>query len=380
MDFTFSAPTSISNFTFGSNNTTSITNGSSTTSSSSISATPSPSSAVLDSSLSSLEEHISLKRIHGVGDMKQWRRRLIHQIEDRIKDRREALHNAQRRGFSIAKAENTRDAAAVDHMSAIEGEQSIGFSGTSSRKAVLSGAESTDLASRNLFGQEPGGPGPGSGDGTITATGAGTEGAMAPPYISEDEERRIVAEVWETFKNENYEALAQAFQGMTDKEIEEIEHDILQYNYSTDSDPMYESLMDMEDNIMEEYVQQYISQPEEDKQSSVNDKMTAALSVAWSLLSQAPCIRCHRGSIFFEPVLADSLAEGARAICSSRSDFGAEEANRREGCGFRLERDALLYLANISNTHSRTCTGQLQIAFDEEMGLLLACPLCEFLA
>jgi hypothetical protein len=36
--------------------------------------------------------------------------------------------------------------------------------------------------------------------------------------------------VWEAFKNENYEALALAFQGMTDKEVEDIEQDILQHN------------------------------------------------------------------------------------------------------------------------------------------------------
>ena len=47
--------------------------------------------------------------------------------------------------------------------------------------------------------------------------------------------KRIVAEVWEAFKHEHLEALTQAFQGMTDKEIEEIEQDILQHNCMDDT-------------------------------------------------------------------------------------------------------------------------------------------------
>ncbi|KAF9144831.1 hypothetical protein BGX30_011329 [Mortierella sp. GBA39] len=216
------------------------------------------------------------------------------------------------------------------------------------------------------------------GQGLPVAVGPGL--AVVPEsdaYISEEEERRIVAEVWEAFKNENYEALAQAFQGMTDKELEDIEQDILQYNYATESDPMYEAVMDMEETNMEEYVQQYMNQPTE-QEAAANEEMTKALSVAWTLFSSTACVRCHQGAIIFDPILPGSLAEGARALCNGAPGNGTGE--RREGCGFRLERDALLYLANAANTHSKTCTGQLQVGYDEDMGLLVACPHCDFLA
>lgn len=120
---------------------------------------------------------------------------------------------------------------------------------------------------------------------------------------------------------------------------------------ATESDLMYETIMDMEETHMEEYVQQYINQPEEEQ--TVNDEVTTALSLAWTLLSRTPCIRCHQGAIVFEPVLPGSLAEGARALCSGAPEVvsgrGAEEG--KGGCGFRLEREALLYLANATNTH-----------------------------
>lgn len=91
MDFTFTVPSGIPPINFGSTT--------STTTSDATSPKQPTSSTTTTSAIDSLDEHISLKRIHGVGDTKQWRRRLIHQIEDRIKDRREAIHNAQRRGF-----------------------------------------------------------------------------------------------------------------------------------------------------------------------------------------------------------------------------------------------------------------------------------------
>jgi hypothetical protein len=102
--------------------------------------------------------------------------------------------------------------------------------------------------------------------------------------------------------------------------------------------------MEMEEEYdnMEAYAEQYMNQPE------VTDEMTRALSLAWTLLSRTPCICCHQGSIIFEPVLPGSLAEGARAICTAA---GGEGGAAGGGCGLRLERDALLYLANAVHTH-----------------------------
>lgn len=110
---------------------------------------------------------------------------------------------------------------------------------------------------------------------------------------------------------------------------------------------MYETVMDMEESNMEEYVQQYMNQPNE-HEAAANEEMTKALSIAWTLLSSTACIRCHQGAIIFEPVLPGSLAEGARALCNGAPGNGTEGGG---GCGFRLERDALLYLANAANTH-----------------------------
>ncbi|KAG0007116.1 hypothetical protein BGZ65_006661 [Modicella reniformis] len=137
-----------------------------------------PFSAVLSGSLSNPAgtiERTSVKKERGVGCTAQWRKRLITQIEDRIKDKRHSIHNARRMG--LQGSDDPRD---------------------------------------TLFDEQP-----------QTITSGSTLDASA---ISEEEERRIVAEVWEAFKNENFEALTQAFHGMTDKEIEDIEQDILQYH------------------------------------------------------------------------------------------------------------------------------------------------------
>ncbi|KAF9124350.1 hypothetical protein BGW39_008289 [Mortierella sp. 14UC] len=389
MDFTFSVPSGIPPFTFGSS--TSTTPPATTAATSTNTASTTTSNAALESSLSSMEEHISLKRIHGVGDTKQWRRRLIHQIEDRIKDRRESIHNAKRREFSFGGGVGSGVGSGVgggsENVSAGSSSRAGSGEGAFLGGGAMGGAVPMTVGPAGqgqgtfVFGQGLGGPAS-AGHGDLIANSGGD---AAQPYISEEEERRIVAEVWEAFKNENYAALAQAFQGMTDKEIENIEQDILQHNYVTDSDSMYETIMDMEESNMEEYAEHYMNQPDNDQKTAVNDEMTAALSIAWTLLSRTPCIRCHQGAVLFEPVLQGSLAEGARAICSGTpsgtgvgADVGAGVG--RGGCGLRLERDALLYLANAANTHSQTCRGELQIGYDEEMGLLLACPHCDFLA
>ncbi|KAG0273465.1 hypothetical protein BGZ95_010729 [Linnemannia exigua] len=292
-----------------------------------------------------MEEHISLKRIHGVGDTKQWRRRLIHQIEDRIKDRRESIHNAKRGEFSLGGA-----GAGSNKAKSGEGTFSGVVAGGTVPVAVGSGQEAF------VFGQGLGGlaAGPGPGFGLEDLAASADCGDRAQTYISEEEERRIVAEVWEAFKNENYEALVQAFQGMTDKEIEDIEQDILLHNYGTDSDPMYETIMEMEESHTEEYVQHYMNQqnqPENEQEKIANDEMTTALSIAWTLLSSTPCIRCHQGAVMFEPVLPGSLSEGARAVCSGVQGNGAGNGGGGGGCGLRLERDALVHLANVGNTH-----------------------------
>ncbi|KAG0198418.1 hypothetical protein BGX28_008165 [Mortierella sp. GBA30] len=172
----------------------------------------------------------------------------------------------------------------------------------------------------------------------------------------EEVERRIVAEVWEAFKSENFEALSQAFQGMTDEEIEVIEQDILQHKYtSTDYDPTYDMVMAMEEQDMNQSIEHYmrletlslIGSGQEDEDTA------RAMSLAATLLAAAPCVRCGQGEIFVQ-----------------RAGQNGEPRSNCGVCGFGLEKETLLYIGNTARSHSQECVGQVQFGYDEEMGLL----------
>ncbi|KAF9401522.1 hypothetical protein BGX21_001423 [Mortierella sp. AD011] len=240
-------------------------------------------------------DRVSLKREHGVGNTTQWRKRLITQIEDRIKDRRISIHNARRIGLQ----QYPSDAQTVD-------------SRTGGLASIAPSTIQPQLAA----------------DESISKESANSE---------EEEERRIVAEVWETFKNENFEALAQAFQGMTDKEIEEIELDILKYNYTADYDPTYDLAMDMEMSDMEQTIGHYMrletsyaAVPQEDSE------LASAMSLSMTIISSGPCPRCQQRALVFEPVTSPSQSGGVRASC---------------GCGFDLEKEGLHYIATTARNH-----------------------------
>ncbi|KAG0370394.1 hypothetical protein BGZ54_006514 [Gamsiella multidivaricata] len=185
--------------------------------------------------------------------------------------------------------------------------------------------------------------------------------------IDEEEERRIVAEVWETFKDENFEALSQAFQGMTDKEIEGIEQDILLQRYTPEYDPTYDMVVDMEMQVMDQTIDRYMRlEKAYETIPQQGSDMAATISLAITLLSRGPCVRCRSGPLAFEPTVSQSQSEGIRSSCAL--------------CGFVLEKEALLHIANTAKSHSDNCAGQVQVAFDEEMGLLLFCTQCGLLA
>ncbi|KAG0217987.1 hypothetical protein BGX31_011718 [Mortierella sp. GBA43] len=224
-----------------------------------------------------------VKREYGVGNTAQWRKRIISQIEDRIKDKRHSIHNSRRAGLQY------------------------------------------DNGSTDTLPTE------------VHKTTAGEPPSNAP-VLSEEEERRIVQEVWETFKNENLEALAQAFQGMTDREIEEIEQDILRYRYATDYDPAYDMIADMEGKEMDQSIEHYMQL--ESFYNAVyqqDPEMATALSLSISLLSGNPCVRCHAGAVSFTPVLSGEQPVGVASSCS--------------GCGFSLGNEALVYIANTARNH-----------------------------
>ncbi|KAK3814078.1 MAG: hypothetical protein J3Q66DRAFT_345571 [Benniella sp.] len=263
--------------------------------------------------LSSSQSHRTpVKKEYGIGDTAQWRKRIITQIEDRIKDKRHSIQNARRMGQ----------------------QRSIDSSGPSS---LTEPVQTTDGSTQDTAG------------------------------ISEEEERRIILEVWEAYKNENYDALAQAFHGMTDKEIEGIEQDILHYRYETDYDPTYDMVMDMEKVDMDQSIEHYMR-----LESCYNaiyqqdPEMANALSLSITLLSGKPCIRCRAGEFIFEPVLDEDRPVGVNSTCP--------------GCGLCLGKDALVYIANTAQSHSESCPGQMQVAQDDEAGLLLLCPQCDLLA
>ncbi|KAF9203037.1 hypothetical protein BGZ49_006867 [Haplosporangium sp. Z 27] len=236
-------------------------------------------------------DRVSLKKEHGVGNTAQWRKRLITQIEDRVKDKRISIHNARRTGLQ----QHTSEADLITG----------GLVSTSTPIAFQTGVE---------------------------------ESISETPTVSEEEERRIVAEVWEAFKNENYEALAQAFQGMTDKEVEEIEQDILQHNYTTDYDPTYDLAMDMEMNDMEQTIEHYMRLETSYAAAPQNDsEMASAIALSMTILSSNPCSRCQQGILVFEPVVSSSQSGGVKTRCTT--------------CGFSLEMESLQYIATTARTH-----------------------------
>ncbi|KAF9951141.1 hypothetical protein BGZ72_007261 [Mortierella alpina] len=262
-----------------------------------------------------------LKREYGIGETKQWRRRLITEIEDRVRDKRISMHNARRTGLQATPLHD--------------------------EIARRSGQEAAPTAHSNQPGWTQPHP---------------TEPSIAHSIAVGDEgERRIVAEVWEAFKHENLEALAQAFQGMTDKEIEEIEQDILQHNYTASQyDPTYDMFVDMEQQDMDQSIEHYMILETLSSSADPEDEETGkALSLAATLLSAAPCVRCGQGRQSIER--AGPLGE-IQASCGA--------------CGFGLDRTTLLYIANTAQSHSQECPGQLQFGYDEEMGLLVLCPQC----
>ncbi|CAO3567267.1 unnamed protein product [Mortierella alpina] len=274
-------------------------------------------SSGLGSSLHQSAQRTPLKREYGIGETKQWRRRLITEIEDRVRDKRISMHNARRTGLQALSLEDGMARAAQTVHTAQNG--------------LMQPHPAEHLANRDAV-------------------------------VGDEGDRRIVAEVWEAFKHEHLEALTQAFQGMTDTEIEEIEQDILQHNYTaTQYDPTYDMFVDMEQQDMDQSIEHYMvletlsasANPNEDEETS------KALSLAATLLTATACVRCGQGRQAIER--SGPLGE-VQASCSA--------------CGFGLDKATLLYIANTAQSHSQECSGQLQFGYDEEMGLLVLCPQC----
>ncbi|KAF9968369.1 hypothetical protein BGZ70_004529 [Mortierella alpina] len=272
----------------------------------------------LGSSLHQSAQRTPLKREYGIGETKQWRRRLITEIEDRVRDKRISMHNARRTGLQATPLED----------------------------GMTRAAQTAHTAQHGLMQPHPTEP--------LVNHGA---------VMGEEGDRRIVAEVWEAFKHENLEALTQAFQGMTDKEIEEIEQDILHHSYTASQyDPTYDMFVDMEQQDMDQSIEHYMvletlsssAHPDEDEETN------RALSLAATLLTATACVRCGQGRQSIER--SGPLGE-IQAICNA--------------CRFGLDKATLLYIAKTAQSHSQECAGQLQFGYDEEMGLLVLSSPCQ---
>ncbi|KAF9911166.1 hypothetical protein BX616_010657, partial [Lobosporangium transversale] len=268
-------------------------------------------------------DRVSVKKEYGIGDTSQWRKRLITQIEDRIKDKRISIHNARRSG--------------------LQQPQNLGANQSSHDN---NHSYSPDIALSSAYSAKAAGSVPATTATTVAPTTfaiIGESGEDTTAFDVEEERQRIVAEVWETFKSENYEELYEAFRGMTDVEIEEIEQDILKYRYSTGYDPTYDMVTDMEDQGMDETIEHYMWLESSLKADPQGDPdVMAALSLSVTLLSGTTCVQCHHGLIVFEPTVSSdpisNQSKGLRASCAA-------------ACGFYLEKEALLYFANAARSH-----------------------------
>ncbi|GJJ76165.1 hypothetical protein EMPS_08524 [Entomortierella parvispora] len=278
-------------------------------------------------------DRVSLKKSRGVGSTRQWRDRLISQVEDKIKEKRTSIQNSRRAGL-------------------------VRISSDSGMSEPSSSQEPLSLSQQQLPGNES------------------FESAMAeltPSQLTEEEHFRVVQEVWETFKRENYEELARDLEGMTEQDIADMEQEIYQYNYTTDYDPIYDSMMDMEDQDMDESIEMYMKMEQSSgasNSSAQEDNAVSTIPLSVSMLAQRPCIRCNLAPLQFEsPASSTTTATSpmvSRAVC--------------RGCGYSLEQDALHYIGTAAKNHSTWCAGQLSLSTDDDTGLLMLCSHCDFMA
>ncbi|KAI1310263.1 hypothetical protein EDD11_003763 [Mortierella claussenii] len=283
--------------------------------------------AITAGGVNSEYDRVSLKKERGVGNTTQWRKRLIHQIEDRIKGKRISIHNARRPGLQQQQQQvqqnqqqqqllQSTSASPYNNQGAMLGQ--IPVSGQYQRADVILSAVNSGTVAEDSNNQD----------------------------VNEVEERRLVAEVWDSYKNENSDALQEVFQGLTDQEIEEIEQDILQYCYPTEYDPTYDMLVDMEMQDMDQTIEHYMRLETSYTSTSGEDEETAAISLSITLLSGSACVRCQQGPLVFEP-LVSTVSNSSQP----RSGSGGVRARCAAACGFSLEKDALLNIASSARSH-----------------------------
>ncbi|KAF9406833.1 hypothetical protein BGZ94_002943 [Podila epigama] len=321
---------------------------------------------------------IAQTRAHGVGDTAQWRQRVLHHIEGRIKDKRASLQNARRSGLQQS----------LSHEHSRQQQQ----------QALLSSSSIQQQRDPSILTSETVG----------SQAGFSSHSSFATDVISPEEEQRIVAEVWEAFKNENFAT----FQTLTDSEIEDIEGDIMRLKPVNEYDPTYEAMLDVEQEDMQESIEHYMLLERCAVLERENAEMASALSLAITILSNAHCFRCRQGRFSFESIPRTDVLEtseksrtldmigtsatsgggivtNAAAHSLSPSTSGESSGmstgtmTARAGCavcGLCLEELMLVYIAEVARNHSRGCASQLQFDYDSDAGLLAMCATCDYLA
>ncbi|KAG0351169.1 hypothetical protein BG005_009340 [Podila minutissima] len=280
---------------------------------------------------------VAQTRAHGVGDTKQWRQRILSHIEDRVKDKRISIQNSRRAGLS--RPPPPHEHHHHTHVS----------SSTGSQLDLQSAASQEGLSFSQLSHAS----------------------STVPDEITPEEERRIVAEVWEAFKNENFAA----FQALTDAEVEDIEGEIMRLKH--DYDPTYDVMLDVEQDDMQESYDHYMLLERCAALERENAEMASALSLSITLLSGATCFRCHQGTFSFEPI---TTTQGGTGTGSSLTSGAQVVRAGCRACGLCLEDPMLVYIANAARSHSRTCSSQLLFDYDLDTGLLVMCSACDFMA
>ncbi|KAG0088493.1 hypothetical protein BGZ93_006696 [Podila epicladia] len=278
---------------------------------------------------------VAQTRAHGVGDTKQWRQRILSHIEDRVKDKRISIQNSRRAGLNGSSAQ--------EHHSHTHVNSSTGSQLDLQRAASQEGLSFSQLSHASSTGSDE---------------------------ITPEEERRIVAEVWEAFKNENFAA----FQALTDAEVEDIEGEIMRLKH--DYDPTYDVMLDVEQDDMQESYDHYMLLERCAALERENAEMASALSLSITILSGATCFRCRQGTFSFEPITTQG---GTGTGSTLTSGTQVVRAGCRV-CGLCLEDPMLVYIANAARSHSRTCSSQLLFDYDLDTGLLVLCSACDFMA
>ncbi|KAG0333102.1 hypothetical protein BG000_009481 [Podila horticola] len=249
---------------------------------------------------------VAQTRAHGVGDTKQWRQRILSHIEDRVKDKRISIQNSRRAGLNGPLPQEHQH---HNHVNSSAGSL-LDLQGAVSQEGLL-------------FSQ--------------------SSHASSADEITPEEERRLVAEVWEAFKNENFAA----FQALTDAEVEDIEGEIMRLTH--DYDPTYDVMLDVEQDDVQESYDHYMLLERCSALERENAEMASALSLSITLLSGATCFRCHQGTFSFESITTQG-GTGTEAVSSLTSGAQVVRAGCR-ACGLCLEDPMLVYIANAARSH-----------------------------